>query len=150
MSSLCSLKPSRDSFKLMEMQSYSTTYQRNWNENHSCVANLYEARQEPYFKGLWFPVCFASCPKPWENFSLLALEASCTVNPIPCLKKGLSLWDASSPPRPLPAKLQEELVCLACQKVMRDLVNTHISGKGVSLLPMSQKHPSGKWNWDGS
>lgn len=122
MSSLCSLKPSRESFKLMEMQSYSTTQQRNRNENHNFVANLYEVWQEPYLKELWFPGCFSKLPKPWESFSFLVSEVSPTVNPIPRPKKDLSLWDASSPPRALPAKLQEGLVCPACQKVMWDLV----------------------------
>lgn len=55
-------------------------------------------------------------PKPWESVSFLASEVSPTVNPISCPKKDLSLWDASSPPRALPAKLQEGLVCPACQK----------------------------------
>lgn len=68
MSSLCSLKPSRDTFKLMEMQSYSTTYQRNWNENHNFVANLYEARQEPYFKGTVISSVFFKLPKTLGEF----------------------------------------------------------------------------------
>lgn len=41
---------------------------------------------------------------------------------ISCLTKGLSLQDAPSQPRVLPARLKEGLVCLVCQKTMWGLV----------------------------
>lgn len=75
----------------MEMQSYSTTYQRNRNENHNFVAKMYEVRQEPYLKGLWFPGYFSKLPKTSVVFLIFSIRGLPYCKPYSLPKEGSDL-----------------------------------------------------------
>lgn len=126
----------------MEMQRYSTTYQRNWNENYNFAANLYEVQQETYLKGLWFPGCFSKLPKILGEFFIFSIIVLPYCKPYSLSKEGSEFVGCTL--------TTQTTACKASGRVGLSCLPEGDVGLCAAPLPIVTENPSGKWNGDWS